>query len=140
MTSSGVTTLSKHSKSISGKRTRVTLNNVSESTQDIGRPLLTPDEVMRLPEDDALIFVANMNPIYAKKIKYYEDPNLSRKTKLPPPQKSDTLSVGGFEMGFPDIDEVSNIEIKEEQPGPELEILSELETPIEYSKEDALIL
>lgn len=56
--------------------------NVQVSVTETERALLTPDEVRRLPADDALIFVAGHPPIYGKKIKYYEDPTFSARAKV----------------------------------------------------------
>ncbi|HVB80618.1 MAG TPA: type IV secretory system conjugative DNA transfer family protein [Candidatus Binataceae bacterium] len=55
------------------------------------RPLLTSDEAMRLPEDAALIFVAGHPPIYASKIRYFEDRDLDARTKIPTPLHSDRI-------------------------------------------------
>lgn len=52
------------------------------------RPLLTPDEAMRLPEHAALIFVAGHPPIYASKIRYYDD---AERSKIAPPVHSDRI-------------------------------------------------
>jgi len=48
----------------------VVLNNVSTNEQLSQRPLLTPDETMRLPPADELVFVAGHAPIYCQKIIY----------------------------------------------------------------------
>lgn len=55
------------------------------------RPLLTPDETMRLPADAALIFVAGHPPIYANKVRYYEDAELNARAKIAPPLYSDRI-------------------------------------------------
>ncbi|HLK80743.1 MAG TPA: type IV secretory system conjugative DNA transfer family protein [Xanthobacteraceae bacterium] len=55
------------------------------------RPLLTPDEAMRLPDDAALIFVAGHPPVYANKIRYYDDADLNARSKIPPPFHSDRI-------------------------------------------------
>ncbi|ESQ76556.1 type IV secretory system conjugative DNA transfer family protein [Asticcacaulis sp. YBE204] len=46
---------------------------LSFSQQQTGRPLLTPDEVRRLPAHAQLLFLTGQRPIIAKKIRYYED-------------------------------------------------------------------
>ena len=43
------------------------------------RKLAYPDELMRLREGQQLILIENTNPIMAKKIKWYEDPEMSVK-------------------------------------------------------------
>ena len=59
---------------------------------DIRRPLLTPDEVLRLPLDHALVFAQGHRPIYAERLRFYTDPEFLRRSKLPPPA-SDRLTV-----------------------------------------------
>ncbi len=56
--------------------------NVQVSVAETERPLLTADEARRLPEDDALIFVAGNAPIYGRKIKYYEDATFLERAKI----------------------------------------------------------
>ena len=60
-------------RSYRGDRFDLVLNKQYVAQQQVRRPLLTPDEAMRLPEDDALIFVAGYPPIRAGKIRYWED-------------------------------------------------------------------
>ena len=54
------------------------------SRQETARPLLTPGEVMQLPNDEAVVLVSGMPPIKAKKLRYYEDENFKTRI-LPPP-------------------------------------------------------
>src|SRR5207302_1755842 len=68
------------------------LLHVMASEQEVRRPLLTPDEVMRLPDDTALIFVAGRAPIYGRRIRYYEDPVFAARASVPPPVGSDRLA------------------------------------------------
>jgi type IV secretion system protein VirD4 len=56
------------------------------------RRLLTPDEALRLPPHQALIFVAGLPPLLALKARYYEDLELSRRARIPPPEKPDRLA------------------------------------------------
>jgi type IV secretory pathway TraG/TraD family ATPase VirD4 len=58
------------------------------------RPLITPDETMRLPEEAALIFAPGSPPIYGAKIRYYLDQEFSARAKLAPPQHSDQVGSG----------------------------------------------
>jgi type IV secretory pathway TraG/TraD family ATPase VirD4 len=55
------------------------------------RPLITPDETMRLPEDAALIFAPGSPPIYGTKIRYYLDQEFSARAKIAPPRHSDRI-------------------------------------------------
>ena len=57
-------------------------SRTSHVTQQTARRLLTPDEAMRLPSDDALVFVAGEPPIRASKIRYYEDRELGRRAGI----------------------------------------------------------
>ena len=45
---------------------------VGENRGFVSRPLLTPDEVRRLPSDQQIVFIANLPPILAAKIGYHE--------------------------------------------------------------------
>lgn len=99
----GTTTILKESASYSGDRLQPMLGNVSTSEQEVARPLLTPDEVMRLPaalkDDDGnvteagdmLVFVAGHAPIYGKQILYFLDPTFSERAKVAAPTQSDRL-------------------------------------------------
>ena len=101
----GVTTIVKDNASYSGNRLAPTLSSMSISQQEIERPLLTPDEVMRLPSakkdvrgniteaGDMLIFVSGHLPIYGKQPLYFMDPIFLERAKVPPPEKSDCLHV-----------------------------------------------
>ena len=62
-----------------------------ESEEEMQRPLITPDEVMRLPKENALVFVAGQRPIWAMKGHYFEDPRLERRSQVPPPSRSEPI-------------------------------------------------
>lgn len=74
----------------------VVLNQQYISMQQIQRRLLTPDEAMRLPDDDALVFVAGHPPIRATKIRYFTDHVLAHRASLPPPLPSDLVASGAL--------------------------------------------
>jgi type IV secretion system protein VirD4 len=57
----------------------------NQSEQEHARPLLTPDEILRLPFDDALLFVGGVAPYRARKLMYYLDPRFKDRVTLPPP-------------------------------------------------------
>jgi type IV secretion system protein VirD4 len=75
----------------------------SISINETSRPLLTPDECLRLPgaEKDAfgnvtapgdmLIFTAGQSPVYGRQILYFLDPVFSVRARILPPTKSDSL-------------------------------------------------
>lgn len=48
--------------------------NISTNISETARPLMTPDEVMRLPNDSELVFIQGNKPCVAEKIRYYSDP------------------------------------------------------------------
>jgi type IV secretion system protein VirD4 len=59
--------------SVSGSRYSVSLNNLNASNQEVARELMNPDELMKLPPTEALIFNQGMPAYIAKKCVYYED-------------------------------------------------------------------
>jgi type IV secretion system protein VirD4 len=63
----------KESISTSGTRYAVSLNNINESSQEVARELMNPDELMKLPPTEALILNQGMPPYIAKKVVYYMD-------------------------------------------------------------------
>lgn len=63
----------KSSTSISGNKMDITLNNLNQSGTEIERNLINPDELMKLPYSDCLIFTQNMPVTYASKVVYYND-------------------------------------------------------------------
>ena len=99
----GQTTIIKEQISTSGKRFGMVLGQVSRSYQDIQRPLMTPDEIRRLPAaikdakgnilaaGEMLIFVAGHPVIRGRQILYFIDPTFSRRSKIPPPEISDVV-------------------------------------------------
>jgi type IV secretion system protein VirD4 len=71
-------------KNYAGSRLSPWLGHLMISRQETARPLLTPGEIMQLPPDDELVMVSGCPPIRAKKVRYYEDPELAARI-LPPP-------------------------------------------------------
>jgi type IV secretion system protein VirD4 len=67
-----------------GSRASLWLDRVSVSEHQNPRALLTPGEVMQLPDDEALVLVNGRPPIRAKKLRYFQDRELKRRI-LPPP-------------------------------------------------------
>ena len=76
------------------------LNNVSRHYTEVKRPLLTPDEVLRLPgatkngdkiiqAGEMLIFVAGFNPIKGTQPLYFQIPAFAERAKVAPPRTSD---------------------------------------------------
>jgi type IV secretion system protein VirD4 len=89
----GFTTLRQTHINYSGQRFEWLLRNVSVSEHDIKRPLLTPDELTRLPQDIALIFKNGIAPIYGRKIYYYRDPIFKERAGVCAPEISDKLNI-----------------------------------------------
>jgi type IV secretion system protein VirD4 len=47
---------------------------INRSYQEHGRPLKTPDELLSLPFEEAILMVGNLRPYLAKKVIFYDDP------------------------------------------------------------------
>lgn len=87
----GIMTVQKARRMYSGNRLAPWLSHVMESEEESQRPLVTPDEVLRLPDENAVIFVAGRRPILALKARYYEHPALNARSRLPPPSLVDRI-------------------------------------------------
>lgn len=100
----GKTTIVAEKLSLSGSRAH--LKNASVNVNETARPLLTPDECMRLPgarkdsqgrvtkPGDMLIFTAGQSPIYGRQILYFRDPTFSRRAKIPAPGQNSEFPDG----------------------------------------------
>ena len=80
----GTATEMRAMKNYAGHRLSPWLGHLMVSRQETARPLLTPGEVMQLPPADELILVSGCHPIRAKKVRYFEDPEMKGRI-LPPP-------------------------------------------------------
>ncbi|MEJ0049188.1 MAG: conjugal transfer protein TraG [Rhodospirillales bacterium] len=80
----GTATEMRAMKNYAGHRLSPWLGHLMVSRQETARPLLTPGEVMQLPPADELILVSGYHPIRAKKVRYFEDPEMKGRI-LPPP-------------------------------------------------------
>jgi type IV secretion system protein VirD4 len=99
----GETTVVKKKVTTSGTRSGIYANRMSISTDEIKRPLMTPDEVARMrgPEKDIdgnitkagemLIFQTGKPPIRGTQILHFEDPTFLARSKVPPPEKGDVI-------------------------------------------------
>jgi hypothetical protein len=96
----GTTTVQRAAMSFSGSRTSNIMTNVQGSVEHVQRPLMTVDEIMRLPgakkeglgndqkivePGKMLIFVAGTYPILGTQILYFLDKELRRRASLAPP-------------------------------------------------------
>ena len=59
------------------------------SFQEHARPLLTAEEVRRLPAHEAIVLTAGHPPIRARRAPYYADPDLADRCRTTPPAASD---------------------------------------------------
>ncbi|MCA9408678.1 MAG: type IV secretory system conjugative DNA transfer family protein, partial [Candidatus Omnitrophica bacterium] len=98
----GVRTVMKYAKSFSGGFLNLSFRNISEGSHESPRPLVTPDEILRMPSEDALIFVGNFPPIYGKKIRYFKDPEFLKRSQIRPPSVTGKITVDFSSLGFPD--------------------------------------
>lgn len=99
----GTATVVKRNHQFTGSALLGTHATIMSSTQEATRPLLTPDEVMRLPAarkdgrgnviepGDMLVFMAGQTPIYGKQILYFMDPVFSQRAKAAAPARSDVV-------------------------------------------------
>jgi type IV secretion system protein VirD4 len=97
---SGTTTVQKATYNFSGQRFSPVMGHVNASVDNIERPLITPDEVLRLkPPQKAghgiqerivapgqmLIFISGLHPILGMQMLYFLDPTLKVRSDIPPP-------------------------------------------------------
>lgn len=99
----GTTTVVKEQITTSGRRTAMMMGNVSRTFQEVQRPLLTPDECLRMPgprksadgsieqAGDMVVYVAGYPAIYGKQPLYFKDPIFQARASIPAPKNSDVL-------------------------------------------------
>ena len=97
----GQTTIVKEQITTSGRRTAAMLGQVSRTFQEVQRPLLTPDECLRMPgprksatgeieqAGDMVVYVAGYPAIYGKQPLYFKDPVFQARAAIPAPKVSD---------------------------------------------------
>jgi type IV secretion system protein VirD4 len=90
----GMATELRAMKNYAGSRLSPWLGHLMISRQETARPLLTPGEIMQLPPDDELVMVSGSPPIRAKKVRYYEDRELTARVTPPPALASGDQVVG----------------------------------------------
>jgi type IV secretory pathway TraG/TraD family ATPase VirD4 len=61
----------------------------SVTPDEVRRRLLNPDEALRLPPDKALLFYTGLPPVLVHRLRYYEHPELVRRSLLPPPSREE---------------------------------------------------
>jgi type IV secretion system protein VirD4 len=102
----GQTTVVKEQITSNARYTGWFQGHVSRTTQEVQRPLLTPDECLRMPgpqkdshgqilePGDMVIYVAGFPAIYGRQPLYFHDPIFSARAAVPPPTSSDMLRQG----------------------------------------------
>ena len=72
--------------------------------QEVQRPLLTPDECLRMPgpkkdaqgliteAGDMVVYCAGFPAIYGRQPLYFQDETFAIRAAIPPPKRSDSLS------------------------------------------------
>ncbi len=90
----GVTTETRAQMNYAGSRMAPWLGHTMVSRQEVPRPLLTPGEVMQLPQDEALILTGGAPPIRARKIRYFAEQVF--KARVRPPYASPRLPGDGI--------------------------------------------
>jgi len=109
----GQTTIVKEQITTSGRRTAAMLGQVSRTFQEVQRPLLTPDECLRMPgprksatgeieeAGDMVVYVAGYPAIYGKQLLYFKDPVFQARAAIPAPKVSDrTIHVQDAGQGI----------------------------------------
>lgn len=124
----GSKTVQKASFNFSGSRVSPILNHINASVEQIERPLMTPDEVMRLKPPakqgqadserivapgDMLIFVSGHYPIYGKQVLYFADPEFAKRAAEPSPTAFYAIEQGRVRKQRP-LDRTANILSKAE--------------------------
>jgi len=99
----GQTTVAKEQITTSGRRTSALLGQVSRTIQEVQRPLLTPDECLRMPgpikgadgliekAGDMVVYVAGFPAIYGVQPLFFKDPIFKARAAIPAPMISDKL-------------------------------------------------
>lgn len=101
----GQTTVVKEQITTSGKRAGLFLGQVSRTTQEVQRALLTVDECLRMPgpkkngageievAGDMVVYVAGYPAIYGKQPLYFQDETFLARASVPAPAKSDRIAA-----------------------------------------------
>jgi len=80
----GSTTEMRAMRNYAGHRLAPWLSHVMVSRQETARQLITPGEVMQLPQHEELILLSGFSPIKTKKLKYFTDKNFTDRVMAPP--------------------------------------------------------
>jgi hypothetical protein len=104
--------------STSGSKFSVGLTNLNLSGNEVECNLINPDEIMRLPPTELLVFSHGMPPYRGKKIIYYLDSRFRRFANLPAPQGRDELilelpPVSTSRAAWSDLQDQASAELEE---------------------------
>ncbi|MBO9354721.1 IncP-type conjugal transfer protein TraG [Bordetella petrii] len=80
----GTATELRAQRNYAGHRLAPWLGHLMVSRQETARPLRTPGEIMQLPDTDQIVMLSGQPPIQAKKLRYYEDGNFTRRVLRSP--------------------------------------------------------
>jgi len=108
----------KESVSTSGSKFSVGLTNLNLSGNEVERNLINPDEIMRLPPTELLVFSHGMPPYRGKKIIYYLDSRFRRFANLLAPEGRDELilelpPVSTSRAAWSDLQDQASAELEE---------------------------
>ena len=98
----GTTTVIHEQQTLSGGRMNILLGNVSKVEQEVSRPLMTPDECMRMPPPEKrgelmvkggnmLVYAAGFPAVFGRQMPYFLDPVFIARSEVDPPAASDVL-------------------------------------------------
>ena len=87
----GTATEMRAMKNYAGHRLSPWLGHLMVSRQETSRPLLTSGEVMQLSPNEAIVMVSGLHPLRARKVRYYEDPQL--KSRILKPSCTDPVTA-----------------------------------------------
>lgn len=78
----GMKTVLLQKTSMSSNRRGIGVESTTESTSEVGRPLLKADEILHLPSYEELIFHPVIRPYKGKKVQYFTDPRFKGNMNL----------------------------------------------------------
>ena len=90
----GTTTEQRSMKNYAGHRLSPWLGHLMISRSETARALLTPGEILQLPQTDEVVLLSGAPPIKAKKARYYADRRLQSRV-LPAPENCGQLVGAG---------------------------------------------
>lgn len=87
----GAQTIVQSKENYSGNRFSPLLNHVNKTEHEIKRLLLTPDELMRMPSNESIIFKNGMRAIHGEKVMFWQDPIFKERSNYSAPIRSDVI-------------------------------------------------